>query len=250
MGIDIKVVSKLREQTGAGIGDCKSALEESNGDTDIAIEILRKKGAIKAAKKSDRTTSEGVIAIAKQDKKVAIVGLACETDFVARTDDFINTVDEFAQKLLTTSEDEFKSWVEDKIKNELIVRIGENIKLTSSEIIEGEVIGTYLHSNKKIAAVVVLSSGEQHLATDLSMQVAAMSPQYLKPEDVPAEVIAKERGEVAKSVGQILALTFAIFFAIIFVVFLLFFIRTTRVVIFSFLTTERMASFKVFWEGF
>ena len=193
MGTDIKVVSQLREQTGAGIGDCKSALEEANGDTDKAIEILRKKGAIKAVKKSDRTTSEGVIAIAKQDNKVAIVGLACETDFVARTDDFVNTVDEFAKKLLTVSGDEFKTWAEGKIKNELIVKIGENIQLVSSEIIEGEVIGTYLHSNKKIVAAVVLSGGTEQLATDLSMQVAAMSPQYLKPEDVPSEVIDKEK---------------------------------------------------------
>ncbi len=193
MAIDTKLIIKLRELSGAGVGDCSAALEEANSDIDKAIEILRKKGAVKAAKKSERTTKEGVIAIAKDDSKVAIVGLACETDFVARNQDFIKAVDQMAQKLLTTPEDEFKSWAEDKIKNDLTIKIGENIKLLVAEIIKGELVGTYLHSNKKLAAVVVLSGGDGGLATDLAMQVTAMSPRYLKPEQISAEEIEKEK---------------------------------------------------------
>jgi len=191
--IDTKLITKLRELTGAGIADCKAALEESDSDLDKAVEALRKKGVLKAAKKSDRATNEGVISIAQGDKKVATVGLACETDFVARTDDFIKTVDEFSVKLLEVGQGEFKNWAEEKIKNELVVKIGENIQLIDSEVVEGEVIGSYLHSNKKVAAVVVMSGGSQELANDLAMQVTAMSPQYLKPADVPAEEIEKEK---------------------------------------------------------
>lgn len=192
--IDTKSITNLRELTGAGIADCKLSLEESDGDLDKAVEIMRKKGVLKAAKKADRATNEGVIAIAKGDKKVATVGLACETDFVARTDDFIKTVDEFSAKLLEVGVEEFKNWADEKIKNELVVKIGENLQLVDAEIIEGEVIGTYLHSNKKVAAVVVASSGSQELVDDLAMQVTAMSPKYVKPEDIPAEVIEQEKG--------------------------------------------------------
>ena len=191
--IDTKLITKLRELTGAGIVDCKAALEESDGDLDKAVEVLRKKGVLKAAKKSDRVTNEGVISIAKGDKKVAVVGLACETDFVARTDDFIKTVDEFSAKLLEVGEEEFKSWADEKIKNELVIKIGENLQLVNSEVTEGEVIGIYLHSNKKVAAVVVASAGSQEILNDLAMQVTAMSPKYVKPEDIPSEEIEQEK---------------------------------------------------------
>lgn len=193
MAIDTKLITKLRELTGAGMVDCKAALKEADNDIDKAVEILRKKGVMKAAKKLDRTTKEGVIAITQEGNKAAIVGLACETDFVARNDDFIKTVEEFTQKLLETGEDEFRSWAEARIKNELIVKIGENIQLAFFKVIEGEAIGTYLHSNKKIAAAVILSQEDKELAVDLAMQVAAMSPKYLKPEDVLAEELEKEK---------------------------------------------------------
>jgi len=193
MSLDTKLISKLRELTGAGIADCKSALEESESDIEKAIEALRKKGALKAAKKSDRETKEGVIAVGKADKKVAVVGLACETDFVARNQDFIEAVQDFSQKLLDMDLEEFKNWVQDEIKNELVVKIGENIQLAEAEVIEGEVLGSYLHSNNKIASVVSLSAGSPGLAVDLAMQVAAMSPKYIKPEDIPTEEIEKEK---------------------------------------------------------
>ena len=193
MAFDTSQVTKLRELTGAGISDCKAALDEAGNNLDKAVEILRKKGAIKAAKKSDRVTKEGVMAIAKQKNKVAIVGLACETDFVARSEDFIKFVNDVAQELLSVGRDEFNNKAQAKIKSELMVKLGENIQLSVADIIEGEVIGIYLHSNKKVAAVVVLNGGTQGLAAELAMQVTAMSPKYIKPEDIPVEEIAKEK---------------------------------------------------------
>ncbi len=193
MSIDLKTISDLRDKTGAGIGDCKKALEEAGGDIEKAIEVLRKKGEIKAAKKSDRTAKEGVVSFAKGDKKLAAVVLACETDFVARNEDFINTAKSFAEKLLTISQEEFKSWAEATIKNELTMKVGENLLIADLGVSEGEVIGSYLHHNNKSGAVVVLEGGNEEIANEIALQVTAMMPKYLSPEFVPAEEIAKEK---------------------------------------------------------
>lgn len=193
MGIDLQTITQLRNQTGAGIADCKKALEEANGDITKAIEVLRKSGEIKAAKKADRTTNEGLVAIIKENNKAAAVVLACETDFVSRNEDFISAVSEYANKLLTTPETDFKNWAEENIKSELVLKIGENIKLGDFGIIKGKVLGTYLHSNKKTGSIVALTGGSAELANDLAMQVVAMSPRYLGPENIPVEEIAKEK---------------------------------------------------------
>lgn len=193
MSIDLKTISQLREMTGAGIGDCKNALAEAGGDIDKAVEILRKKGEIKAAKKSDRAANEGLVAIARSGKQAAIVALNCETDFVAKNEDFIKAVQDLADQLLNLGPEDFKQKAEQKIKNELVVKIGENIQLGDFGIFEGEVLGTYLHSNRKVAAVVSLSGGSQELADDVAMQIAAMAPKCLKPADVPTGDLDKER---------------------------------------------------------
>lgn len=193
MGVDLKTITQLRDRTGAGIADCKSALDESNGNIDQAIEILRKKGGLKAEKKSGRQTNEGVVAFVRSGNKVAAVTLACETDFVAKNENFIASASDYAQKLLTVGTEDFKSWAEENIKAELVIKIGENIQLGDFGIIEGEVIGVYLHSNKKTGAVVVLTGGDEEVANDMAMQVVAMSPKYLKPADVPASEIEKEK---------------------------------------------------------
>ncbi|MAF13361.1 MAG: elongation factor Ts [Parcubacteria group bacterium] len=203
--IDTKLLTQLRNVTGAGIADCKEALEEADNDIDQAVAILRKRGAIKANKKSDRDTNEGVIAQSLADHKVATVALASETDFAARDEEFIKTVNEFSKELLESTVDDFKKSAEAKIKDELTVKIGENLVLRVAEIVEGEVIGTYIHSNKKVAAVIALSSGSQELANDLAMQITAMSPRYIKPEDIPADEIDKEKDiyrEQLKSEGK------------------------------------------------
>ncbi|MFA5047612.1 MAG: translation elongation factor Ts [Patescibacteria group bacterium] len=194
MNIDLQTISQLRDKTGAGIGDCKKALEESGGDIDLAIENLRKRGEIKAAKKSDRATKEGVIALASEGDKLAVVALACETDFVSRTDEFGQTVSDFATHLLANNSlDEFKSWAEKIMKDELVMKIGENLQLGGYGVFTGSPMGTYLHSNKKVAGVVVLSGGSKDLADDIALHLAAMSPKYLNPQEVPTDVLDKEK---------------------------------------------------------
>jgi len=189
----MELVKKVREATGAGVNDVKKALDEALGNEQKAVEILRKQGLKLAAKKAERSIKEGVIVLKKGDKRIAVVELNCETDFVARNQDFLNSAAEFAQKLLESGQEAFAFWAREKIQRELIVKIGENIQLGKYEIIEGEVLGSYLHANNKIATVVELSDGSEESAKEVAMQVAAMSPKYLKPEDVPQEVIDKEK---------------------------------------------------------
>jgi elongation factor Ts len=189
----MELIKKVREITGAGINDVKKALDEVGGDEAKAIEFLRKQGQKMAAKKAERSAKEGVIAIKSTANKRAVVELFCETDFVARNNDFQKAAAGLAEKFLTLGQTEFPGWAKEKIQNELIVKIGENIQLGRYQIIEGDVIGSYLHSNKKIAGVVVLNGGTEDLAKDLAMQAVAMSPLYIGPEDIPGEVIEKEK---------------------------------------------------------
>ncbi len=195
--MSLEIIKKLRDETGAGIGDIKKALDEAGGDETGAVEILRKSGQKIAAKKAERSTNEGLVAMHQEGNKIAVVALACETDFVARNENFISAVDIFSKKLLEVGKDEFAKWAEAEIQNNLIVKIGENIKLGGFDIIEsssaGEIIGSYLHANNKIASVVVLTGGDEEKAKDVAMHVAAMNPTYLKPEDVPADVLEKEK---------------------------------------------------------
>ena len=194
MSIDIKLISELRAKTGAGLGDCRATLEEAGGDIEKAVELMRKKGELKAAKKSDRATKEGVVAIASAEGKAAVVALACETDFVSRTDAFQSAAADFAAKLLASGDVEaFKSEAEQFIKNELTMKVGENMLIAGAGVYEGGVIGTYIHSNKKVAGVAVISGGDKETANDIAMQIAAMNPRFLDQASVPADVIEKEK---------------------------------------------------------
>ncbi len=190
---NLELVKKIRNITGAGMSDINKALTEAEGDETKAIEILRKSGQKIAAKKADRAINEGAIALAQVANKIAVVGLGCETDFVAQNQDFIDTVNSLAQELMQTGKEAFVESANHKIQNELIVKIGENLQLANFDLIEGSILGSYLHSNKKVAAVVVLASGSAELAKDIAMHIAAMAPKYLRPEDVPAEIVAKEK---------------------------------------------------------
>jgi len=191
--MSLELIKEIRQITGAGISDVKEALDQAAGNREQAIEILRKKGQKMAAKKSDREVKEGVIAFAKSDNKVAVVALACETDFVAKNEDFQKAVQELADKLMEIGSDQFQDWATKYIQDELIVKIGENLQLTNFDIFTADVIGTYLHSNNKVASVVVLKGGSEELAKEIAMHAAAMAPKYLQPEDVPAEVLDKEK---------------------------------------------------------
>jgi elongation factor Ts len=190
---NLDLVKKIRQATGAGMSDINKALVEANGDEAKAVEILRKAGQKIAAKKADREIKEGTIVFAEADGKLAVVALGCETDFVSRNPDFIQQVQELADELLKRGKDDFQSWANDKIQNDLIVKIGENLQLVNFEIIESAIMGSYLHSNRKVASVVTLKSGTKEIARDVAMHAAAMAPKYLQPEEVPAELLDKEK---------------------------------------------------------
>jgi elongation factor Ts len=190
--VTLELIKELREKTGAGIMDAKEVLKEAEGDIEKAIELLRKKGDKISLKKQDREVKEGVIAFASTGNKIAVVELFCETDFVARNADFIASADAMAEKLITAGIASFESWAKDEIKNNLIVKVGENLQLGRFEIIEGNVLGSYLHVNKKVASVVILSAGDPDLAHNIAMQVAAMNPPYLSSADIPEEIKQKE----------------------------------------------------------
>lgn len=201
-------VKKLRDHTGAGMMDCKKALTETDGDFDKAIEILRKKGQKVAAKRADRESSEGAaIAIVNEDNtRGAIISLNCETDFVAKNEDFIKLAKGFAEKALqVNSKDELLKQgydnitVEEKLLEQTGV-IGEKIEIGAFENLEAPFVGSYIHAGNKIAVLSGLSSAVDNaadLAKDVAMQAAAMNPVALNEKEVNQQTIDKEI-EIAK----------------------------------------------------
>lgn len=200
--ITASLVKELRDRTGAGMGDCKKALEATGGDLDKAAEKLRIDGMAKADKKGARTAAEGIIAVASNDSAVALVEVNCETDFVAKGDDF-KALAETAAKLalahrpatleaLLALKDGDKT-LEEK-RREFVAKGGENTTIRRFEVVEnaGGALATYLHGTR-IGVVVALSAGDAELAKDIAMHVAASSPRYLDPASVPADIIDAER---------------------------------------------------------
>lgn len=201
--ISAGMVKELRETTGAGMLDCKKALEESNGNMEEAITWLREKGISKAAKKSSRIAAEGLALAKVKGNKAIILELNSETDFVAKNEEFKNLINIIADTVLDsdakTVEEASKLTVDGKTIEELIVEkistIGEKLSFRRFEVIEkkdSEVFGTYSHMGGKIVALTLLTNNEE-VAKDVAMQVAAMHPLYLNREVVPSEVVEKER---------------------------------------------------------
>lgn len=201
--VSASMVKELRELTGAGMLDCKKALDEVNGNMEEAITYLREKGISKAQKKSSRIAAEGLALSKVNGNKAVIVEVNSETDFVAKNEEFIKLINAIADTLLEsnakTVEEALELKYEDKTINDLIIEkistIGEKLSLRRFEIVEkkdSEVFGTYSYLNGKIVTLDVLSSDEE-LAKDIAMQIAAMRPSYLSKEDVPSEVVEKER---------------------------------------------------------
>jgi len=205
MKITASEVNKLRQQTGAGMMDCKKALEEAQGDFDTAVDILRKKGQKVAAKRGDRETSEGVV-LAKttaDGKKAAVIVLNCETDFVAKNEAFgavANSILDVAINETPASLDELKSKpfpgsavsIGEKIIEE-IGKIGEKIELSAFETVQGESVVAYNHPGNGLASIVSFNkpAGED-ITKDVAMQVAAMAPVAVNEDSIPEDVIAKE----------------------------------------------------------
>lgn len=197
-------LKQLREQTGAGITDCKKALDEAQGDITLAIEILRKKGISKAAKRSARTANEGTIkfVISDDGTKGYIMELNSETDFVAKNEKFQNFADNVLaiakekdikdlDTLLSTPFEE--ATVKESLES-LSGIIGEKLEIGNYTALEGQTVAGYLHLGGKLGILVALDKeGKEELANDIAMHIAASNPLYLIPEEVPAEKIAKEK---------------------------------------------------------
>ena len=202
-------VNKLRKSTGAGMMDCKKALEESSGNFELAIEILRKKGQKVAANRADRDSSEGVaIARVSSDKTMGIIiSLNCETDFVAKNNTYIQLANKLADLALgySTKESFLSSKFDDKLTvNEKLTEqtgvIGEKIEIGSFKFLEANYIGSYIHAGNKIASIVGLSykdDNAEKVSKNIAMQVAAMNPIALDEHGVSKDILDKEI-EIAK----------------------------------------------------
>lgn len=192
MNISASAIASLRARTGVSISACKEALEEAGGDEEKAIELLRKRGLSQAAKKAAREQAEGLAFLAEGADKVAVVLLRCETDFVARDDNFQTTGKAIAETLLNDGEDAAKKKAEELVP-ELVQKLGENITLGEMHLVEGGTIGSYLHSNAKIATVVALEGGSKEHARDAAMHAAAASPKVVSPEEISDDLVEKEK---------------------------------------------------------
>jgi elongation factor Ts len=193
--VTAQLIKELRERTGVGMSDCKNALVETNGDMDAAIDVLRKKGLAKAAKRSGNETSEGRIKIVSEGNAIYVAVVSCETDFVARNETFEGMLDHFItiRKGETTDEAAILK-AEDLKASEYTLKVGENMQIRTLTRIEGEVIATYVHSNFKNGAVVVAKAGtDADMLKQVAMHVVASAPSVLSPTDISDEVVAKEK---------------------------------------------------------
>jgi len=189
MAITTEQVKELREQTGVSVMQCKKALEEAGGDMEKALILLKKKSSEIALKKADRLASDGTIVSITRDGKIAMLELNCETDFVAKNEDFTNLAVLLSEKLLELGS-EGLVLVSEELISPVVQKIGENIKLGKTIVVEGSSIGSYVH-NGKMGVVVSLSGGSGELAKDIAMHIAAMKPEFISKEEIPAETIAK-----------------------------------------------------------
>lgn len=191
MAITTEQIKELRDQTGVSIMQCKKALEEAGGDMEKALMILKKKSSEIAAKKSDREVSEGTIVVARNGNKAVVLEVLCETDFVAKNEDFTNLAKTLAQKASTEGIEAMQAGAPDMI-SPVVQKVGENIQLGKVFEIAGEVLGSYIHDGKS-GAIVALKGGTEELAKDIAMQITAMHPEYIKREDIPSDMIEKAK---------------------------------------------------------
>jgi elongation factor Ts len=202
--ITASLVKDLREKTGAGMMDCKKALEANNGDINASIDWLREKGISKAAKKADRIAAEGIAAILTKDNKAVIIEVNSETDFVAKNAEFVEMINTILETVInsdvTNVEDALKLSTSEGTIEDLIVaktaKIGEKLSFRRMEVItksESESFGDYIHMGGKIAVLTVVDNADNTVAKDVAMHAAAMRPQYVKSEDVPTDVLEKEK---------------------------------------------------------
>lgn len=218
MAISAKDVKELRDRTGAGMLDCKKALEETGGDMEAAIDLLRSKGAAKAAKRAGKEASEGAIASHVADGVGALVELNCETDFVARTDDFQELARQLAEHVAGQAEDldgsesgdglleqpfQGGDRTVDQVVTQVSAKTGEKIVVRRFARYETDgVLGAYVHMTGKIGVMVELAGGSEDLARDVAMHAAATNPLAVTSEELDAGVVARERSVFEEQVRQ------------------------------------------------
>ncbi|MBY4675644.1 translation elongation factor Ts [Marinobacterium arenosum] len=198
MAFSAKDVKELRDRTGLGMMECKKALTEAGGDIEAAIEELRKASGMKAAKKASRTAADGVVAVkvAADNSYAVAVEVNSETDFVARDEGFLAFVDSVAVKAFESKATDVAALMAGELESAreaLVQKIGENITVRRLVLVEGGVVDAYVHSNAKIAAIVELEGGNAETAKDIAMHVTAVNPQVVSKEDMPEDVVAKEK---------------------------------------------------------
>jgi elongation factor Ts len=201
MSVTAKMVKELRERTGAGMMDCKKALVATAGDIEKAIDEMRKSGQAKADKKSSRTAAEGAVVVGVSKNKTVLLEVNCETDFVARDDNFLDFAKEVAKSAAESAESDVikigKLVLSDgksveESRKELVNKIGENIQVRRAELIDsGNNVGSYIHSGK--IGVIVEIDGPVDLGKDIAMHIAASSPVVVSQDDVPADLVAREK---------------------------------------------------------
>ena len=204
MSVTAAMVKELRDRTAAGMMDCKKALVEANGDMELAIDNMRKSGQAKAAKKAGNIAAEGTILIKEAAGTAALVEVNCQTDFVAKDASFLAFANEVADTALASKAtiEELQAKFEDQ-RIALVTKIGENINVRRVEYIEGAVLASYRHGES--IGVVVAGEGDAESLKHIAMHVAASKPEFINPEDVPAEVVEKEKNiqiDIAMNEGK------------------------------------------------
>ena len=193
MEITAAQVKELRQRTGIGMMECKKALVETDGDMDKAIDELRKKGLAKAAKKADRETLEGGIKIDTDWGKAFVLSISCETDFLAISDKFANMMSNIMDYLKENGEGS-KEAAQEIINGDYALELGENLKIQEYKVVEGWVTAWYVHSNGKLAALIVAKEGtDVDVAKQVAMHVTAANPEYLSADDISDEIVEKEK---------------------------------------------------------
>ncbi len=204
--ITAQLVKELRERTGAGMMECKKALVEANGDIELAIDNMRKSGQAKAAKKAGRVAAEGVIIVRIAKDHGVMIEMNCETDFVAKDSGFLGLANEVADYALAhegISIEDLQKEFEEK-RAALVAKIGENMTIRRVKFLKGDELGSYLHG-AKIGVLVAGKNANEELLKKVAMHIAASRPDFVRPEDVPADVVAHERKiqiEIAMQSGK------------------------------------------------
>ncbi len=204
MAVTAALVKELRERTGAGMMDCKKALTETNGDIELAIENMRKSGAAKAAKKAGNIAAEGTILIKEGNGFAALLEVNCQTDFVAKDSNFLGFANEVLDAAVESKADieALKAQFEET-RVALVAKIGENINVRRVEYIDGDKLSSYRHGDR--IGVVVVGDADEETLKQVAMHVAASKPEFVNPEDVPADVVEKEKAvqiDIAMNEGK------------------------------------------------